>query len=751
MASLKIQDFDPSIPKSEVERLWRKLKDTRLPENPVVPDAGDDYGPPLPWVRKLYDKWCNDYDWESAQRKISGWRHYTTEIENLRIHFVHEPAKRNKEKAIPLLLVHGWPGSWFEFSRCVDPLSNPDGGEQAFHVVVASIPGFTWSSGPPRDWTLQDTARIFDKLMRGLGYQTYVAQGGDWGHWVMRELGAKYSDTCKAIHTNMCPSLPPVPKDQWNEREQTAQAMTDWWLGKPRYETHMGYAIEMRTRPQTIGIALSDNPVGIMMWVGEKYYELVDPKYRDLEDKDFVDDVLTTLCLYFFTSPSIMTSCLCYTNNVRHEDYVDFNTKPENLIKAPFGFSSFRYDISPVTQRTAATTGNCKWFREYDHGGHFAALESSKELVQDLRECFAELPTPTQQRSSYGSRFTRKMASFHKFPLLPAELQIQIWQDALSEEAQDRIAVFDDIASRILPTPHLLSSLLCVNTQSRSEALRVYRTHIEVVILPDQDQIKEAGYDWVTLPQSVVNELGISRGVIHLNLSSDTFFVAKHSGYLRDIEYILSRSQWTKTLSQRWWGRSGPRSWETAISARLSLGQTARVNRLAFLDYVSFMHSPYCCHDHRQRFFAEFSTRTMTRVFPNITHRQHIFMDIDWWYFRHEILHDLSRRPLARFMQTHGQNACVFTREPKKSTPVYRLPRERCEDNVMPGVEALSPTVEIPSSNYTVHRDHYARACRGEADGEIGKRVARAVERTAMQGSYEGIQSFGLRWGVSIW
>ncbi|KAI1855367.1 hypothetical protein JX266_000232 [Neoarthrinium moseri] len=189
----------------------------------------------------------------------------------------------------------------------------------------------------------------------------------------------------------MCPSMPPLPKERWTERENTAQAMTHWWLGKPWHEWHMGYAVEMCTRPQTIGIALSDSPVGITMWVGEKYYELVDHKYRNLDDKDFVDDLCTTLCLYFFTSPSSMTSCLCYTNNVRHEDDVDFNTKPENMIKVPFGFSSFRYDITPVTRRAAATTEDCQWFKEYDQGGHFVALESSRELVQDLRECFGEL------------------------------------------------------------------------------------------------------------------------------------------------------------------------------------------------------------------------------------------------------------------------------------------------------------------------------------------------------------------------
>ncbi|KAI0394736.1 Alpha/Beta hydrolase protein [Xylariaceae sp. FL0594] len=223
----EIHSFDPTIPQPEVDRLWRKLRDTRLPEQPVVPDAGDDYGPPLDWIHQLYGYWANNFDWDTAQRRIASWKNYTTEIEGLTIHFVHQPSRQ--DDAIPLLLAHGWPGSWFEFSRCIDPLSNPAGDDTstsqsrpqpAFHVVVPSIPGFTWSSGPPgRGWTLQDTARIFDTLMHErLGYGSYVAQGGDWGHWVVRVarqqppvLQGPGAGPCTR---NMCPSQPPVPRSE---------------------------------------------------------------------------------------------------------------------------------------------------------------------------------------------------------------------------------------------------------------------------------------------------------------------------------------------------------------------------------------------------------------------------------------------------------------------------------------------------------------------------------------------------------
>jgi pimeloyl-ACP methyl ester carboxylesterase len=171
------------------------------------------------------------------------------------------------ETAIPLLLVHGWPGTFFEFQNVLEPLLNPrDETSPSFHLVVPSLPGFCWSTGPPRGWTLQDTAGMYDTLMARLGYTSYAVQAGDWGHWVLRELGSGRFDRCKAVHTNMCPGAPPAGY-QMNEKEKRAMDRAKWWMGERLDEGHMGYAIEMRTRPQTIGVAFNDNPVGIMMYV----------------------------------------------------------------------------------------------------------------------------------------------------------------------------------------------------------------------------------------------------------------------------------------------------------------------------------------------------------------------------------------------------------------------------------------------------------------------------------------------------
>ena len=176
------------------------------------------------------------------QKEINEYPHYLTTIEDIKIHFLH--ARAEKSDAIPLLLVHGWPGSFYEFSRVWGQLSHPaDSSTQAFHVVVPSMPGFCWSDWPPRaGWTLQDNARIFDKLMKRLGYDEYMIQCGDWGYFVGRELGAKYADSCKLLHFNFAPS--PLPEGaEYTEREKAVAARVDDWI-----TNHIGYAICMRTR-----------------------------------------------------------------------------------------------------------------------------------------------------------------------------------------------------------------------------------------------------------------------------------------------------------------------------------------------------------------------------------------------------------------------------------------------------------------------------------------------------------------------
>jgi pimeloyl-ACP methyl ester carboxylesterase len=322
------------------------------------------------------------------------------------IHFTH--TRSTNPDAIPLILIHGWPGSFFEFDRVVDNLA------QTFHVVVPNIPGFMWSSPPPRrGWTLSETARLYNKLMHALGYSAYAAQAGDWGMFIARELGSKYTSSCKAVHLNFC--YVPLPGDvkDITEREKRVEARCDDWL-----DNHLGYAVCMRSRPHTIGVAFADSPVAIMMWVGEKYLELAHPKHMD--DR-WWDDVLTTVCLYYFSgcimvslipssghyllvlesahvhgafaamlTPSIQTSMLPYFENAKHADFGTHVLAPANRITCPMGFTSYMYDSRPGTKRGVERSGNLVWYREVDEGGHFAALECPEGFVQDLRDFLVE-------------------------------------------------------------------------------------------------------------------------------------------------------------------------------------------------------------------------------------------------------------------------------------------------------------------------------------------------------------------------
>jgi len=182
-----IRPFKVDIPEVDVVRLLRKLKDTRIPTEDIVPGAGSDYGITTDWIKTMYNYWVNDFDWYKQQNLINERPMALTEINGQDVHFVH--ARSANPNAMPLLLIHGWPGSFYEFSQVIDLLTNPeDASKQAFHCIVPSLPGFCFSSRPPKGQTLKDVAGMFHILMTRLGYEAYCVQAGDWGQWVGREL-----------------------------------------------------------------------------------------------------------------------------------------------------------------------------------------------------------------------------------------------------------------------------------------------------------------------------------------------------------------------------------------------------------------------------------------------------------------------------------------------------------------------------------------------------------------------------------
>ncbi|KAF2774018.1 alpha/beta-hydrolase, partial [Teratosphaeria nubilosa] len=257
MPSADIKPFRLTVADQEVQRLNTKLRDTPAPTNDVVPDAGNDSGIPSKWAREMYDYWRDHFAWKTAEAHINSFDHFTAEIEALNIHFVHQQAQH--KDAIPLLMVHEWPGSFYEFSEITLLLTNPPAGPQAFHVIAPSIPGFCFSSPPPRrGWIMKDTTRLFHTLMMRLGYEQYAVQAGDWGQFVARELGANpaYAGKhCKFVHLNYCPGSfdPELNDEDLTGREKACRAKGVDWRTR-----HVGYAVLMRTRPQTVGWMLED-------------------------------------------------------------------------------------------------------------------------------------------------------------------------------------------------------------------------------------------------------------------------------------------------------------------------------------------------------------------------------------------------------------------------------------------------------------------------------------------------------------
>ncbi|KAK5709908.1 hypothetical protein LTR17_019354 [Elasticomyces elasticus] len=358
-----IKPFTLAIPETEVDRLHNKLRDTHHPSQDVVPNAGKDYGFETQWAQNLYNYWTNNFSWQKAEEHINSIPQYTTSIENITVHFAHQ--RSPNPNAIPILLVHGWPGTFYEFSEIIPLLSKPDKLEdQAFHCIAPSLPGFCFSDAPThRGWTMKDTARVFNTLMLRLGYNQYCVQAGDWGQFVARELGANpaYAGACKVVHLNYCPGALPseLSDSELTEREIACRAKgVDW-----------------RTS--------HDNPVGLLAFVGEKYEEAANPKVQKYQK--WMDHILTTVCLYYFSN-CIMTSTLPYFENIRHDEFAEYAMQEDNLIKCPFGYTSCWFDTAPNSKRAVERTGNLVFYKERDETGHFACLENPEGIAGDVRE-----------------------------------------------------------------------------------------------------------------------------------------------------------------------------------------------------------------------------------------------------------------------------------------------------------------------------------------------------------------------------
>lgn len=373
--SEEIRLFTLDVPQRELEALHHKLQAVRWPNKEPVDDWSQ--GTPLAVLQELVDYWQRDYDWRACERRLNDFGQFVTAIDGLDVHFLHVRSAR--ADALPLCITHGWPGSVIEFLEVIPLLVDPPEGEQAFHVVAPSLPGYGLSGKPTETgWGVGKIGETWAKLMARLGYTSWVAQGGDWGSVVTTMIGRQAPDGCLGIHVNM-PLGRPTPEDMQSKDPKILKALQA--LGFYQ-EWDSGYSKQQSTRPQTLGYGLVDSPVGLAGWILEKMYTWTDNNgspFDALSKQQILDNIM----LYWLPGTGASAARLYWES---------FNSMGEGLVELPAGASAFPKEVLPAP-RSWAERGmpNLVYWNELDRGGHFAAWEQPELFAGELRAAFPKI------------------------------------------------------------------------------------------------------------------------------------------------------------------------------------------------------------------------------------------------------------------------------------------------------------------------------------------------------------------------
>jgi pimeloyl-ACP methyl ester carboxylesterase len=376
-ATTDITPFKVEIPAALIEHLIKRLGETRWPEKETVADWSQ--GVSVERMKALMKYWQSDYDMRKVEQRLNAFPQFRTEIDGVGIHFLH--VRSRHDNALPILLTHGWPGSVVEFLKVIEPLTDPTahGGrpEDAFHVIIPSLPGFGFSDKPTeRGWNVTRIARAWAILVQRLGYARWVAQGGDWGAGVTTVLGHLKPEGLVGIHLNWPLVFPEkIPNEGLSKDEQRAVAAASAFLSK-----ESGYFLEQSTRPQTIAYALTDSPVGQAAWIYEKFQAWSDND-GDVEHILSRDELLDNISLYWFTETAGSSARIYWENYP--------SSFAGGRIDLPVGASIFPKEIflAPRTWAEESYPQMIYW-NELKKGGHFAAFEQPELFASELRACF---------------------------------------------------------------------------------------------------------------------------------------------------------------------------------------------------------------------------------------------------------------------------------------------------------------------------------------------------------------------------
>jgi len=375
-----ITPFTVAIPQAALDDLAERLDLARWPEAETVDDWSQ--GVPLAVLQPLVEYWRNGYDWRRCEARLNSLPQFMTEIDGLDIHFIH--VRSVHADATPLLLTHGWPGSILEFveaiPRLVDPEAHGGTAADAFHVVIPSLPGYAFSAKPEQTgWGLERTSRAWGTLMARLGYERWFAQGGDWGSAVTTTIGQLGVPGCAGVHVNLMYAQPPE-RALTDPTPEEAHALERYRFYN---EDDHGYALEQRTRPQTVGYSLVDSPVGLAAWILEKVYAWTDNAGSPF-DALSRDQVLDEITLYWLTATGASSARMYWEALGRAMD--------RRTIEVPMGFSLFPGEIFPTPiDWVRAAWPTLVYANKLEKGGHFAAWEQPELFVDELRAAFAAM------------------------------------------------------------------------------------------------------------------------------------------------------------------------------------------------------------------------------------------------------------------------------------------------------------------------------------------------------------------------